>query len=625
MRRTAKRSAGCTVLVALCATLLFSASALAVPHEIGSFGCGDGLSGNPAPCVGKEKADGTPDEESLAPDALAVNEATGDVYIVDKADDAVDVFSSTGSFESQIFVPAGSFEFASEPDIAVDNSSNPATEGNVYVAPGWVGSKAFAFDSTGSLLWQVEGFVEPCGVAVDPSGNPWVMDYQEGLRRYNASTGAVENGGKAISGISNRCRIAFDSTGDILAVYSGAPQKYHINGESAEPLVEYPGETIMDVAVDLSNDNVFGMRTVSGSFGAVAWESDGTPLDYNAFNGAHEGFGPGGPGITADGNSHRFYMSAESGKVVIFNIARPSLTVGESGEGEGSVACDGGTCDPQYWGETEVTLAAKPEAGSVLTGWKVNGSAATCPGTGACKVKLTADTTVEAEFAFVKHTLKVKKAGAGEGTITSEPAGISCAAACSSESAEFKAEELIVLKAAGVHGKFTGWSGGGCAGVGNCVIELEADTEVTASFAPIERKLTIAKTGTGEGSISCDTGSGAGPCLSEYLDGTKVTLAASPASGSTFVGWGGACAGTAGCTIELNADSAVSASFDAKPSEGGGGGASTPPATTPPAPPVSTPPAPAPLHCKKGFKRKTVKGKARCVKVHKHRHKRKRH
>jgi hypothetical protein len=67
---------------------------------------------------------------------------------------------------------------------------------------------------------------------------------------------------------------------------------------------------------------------------------------------------------------------------------------------------------------------------------------------------------------------------------------------------------------------------------------------------------------------------------------------------------------------------------------GGGGGESPPPSsgsggasssgtvsTPPPAPaPAPTTTAPKPLHCKKGFKKKLVKGKARCVKKKTHRH-----
>ncbi|HET9198461.1 MAG TPA: carboxypeptidase-like regulatory domain-containing protein [Solirubrobacterales bacterium] len=41
--------------------------------------------------------------------------------------------------------------------------------------------------------------------------------------------------------------------------------------------------------------------------------------------------------------------------------------------------------------------------------------------------------------------------------------------------------------------------------------------------------------------------------------------------------------------------------------------------TPPPAPPVAVPAAPRRKHCKKGFRKKRVKGKVRCVKVKKHR------
>jgi hypothetical protein len=62
-----------------------------------------------------------------------------------------------------------------------------------------------------------------------------------------------------------------------------------------------------------------------------------------------------------------------------------------------------------------------------------------------------------------------------------------------------------------------------------------------------------------------------------------------------------------------------------------GGGGTTPPSsgsastsgsttTTPPPPTTAPAPSPRPLHCKKGFKKKTVQGKQRCVKKKSHRH-----
>jgi Polysaccharide lyase/Divergent InlB B-repeat domain len=81
---------------------------------------------------------------------------------------------------------------------------------------------------------------------------------------------------------------------------------------------------------------------------------------------------------------------------------------------------------------------------------------------------------------------------------------------------------------------------------------------------PTHRTLTVTPpTGSGAGTI---TGSGIscpGDCSQTYADGTAVTLSPSPAAGSTFAGWSGACSGTGSCQLTMNADKAVSGSFSA--------------------------------------------------------------
>ena len=67
-------------------------------------------------------------------------------------------------------------------------------------------------------------------------------------------------------------------------------------------------------------------------------------------------------------------------------------------------------------------------------------------------------------------------------------------------------------------------------------------------------------------------------CVQPYNNGQLVTLTAKPASGYSFAGWSGACL-AAGvnttCSVAVNADTNVTATFAAipKPSGGGGGGA----------------------------------------------------
>jgi hypothetical protein len=68
----------------------------------------------------------------------------------------------------------------------------------------------------------------------------------------------------------------------------------------------------------------------------------------------------------------------------------------------------------------------------------------------------------------------------------------------------------------------------------------------------------------GPGSVaSSPAGIGCGSdCVEGYLDGTVVTLTASPSSGSTFLGWSGACTGSAAtCTLKTVSDLSVTANF----------------------------------------------------------------
>lgn len=77
--------------------------------------------------------------------------------------------------------------------------------------------------------------------------------------------------------------------------------------------------------------------------------------------------------------------------------------------------------------------------------------------------------------------------------------------------------------------------------------------------------LSVGKSGTGTGTVSSSpAGINCGTtCTSSYSSGTTVTLTATPAAGSTFAGWSGACSGTSStCTVSMTAARAVTASFD---------------------------------------------------------------
>lgn len=82
------------------------------------------------------------------------------------------------------------------------------------------------------------------------------------------------------------------------------------------------------------------------------------------------------------------------------------------------------------------------------------------------------------------------------------------------------------------------------------------------------KALSVDTTGSGSGTvtsgpegISCDP-----TCSAEFVEGEAVTLSAKAAPGSTFAGWGGACAGTGSCKVTMSEAKSVSAEFN-----GGGG------------------------------------------------------
>lgn len=97
---------------------------------------------------------------------------------------------------------------------------------------------------------------------------------------------------------------------------------------------------------------------------------------------------------------------------------------------------------------------------------------------------------------------------------------------------------------------------------------ITADCTVKANFYRLFN-FSVAKTGSGSGTVigpyflgnAIDCGT---RCSNLIQTGSRITLTATPASGSTFEGWsGGGCSGTGTCTVTINADTTVTAKFNA--------------------------------------------------------------
>lgn len=211
----------------------------------------------------------------------------------------------------------------------------------------------------------------------------------------------------------------------------------------------------------------------------------------------------------------------------------------------------GGDCSAIFVAGSSITLTATADVNSLFTGWagcdSVNGVV--------CSVTLSASRSVTATFQALR-TLGVGGSGSGAGSVNSTPAGIACtlnAGAPGGDCSEaFVNGTVVTLTASAAPSSlFIGWNGCDSAAAAICTMTMNAQKSVVAMFAAL-RTLTVNGAGAGDGSVSSEpagvtctltAGASSGDCAELFQDGTVVTLTATAASGSTFVGWSGACSG----------------------------------------------------------------------------------
>jgi endo-1,4-beta-xylanase len=242
-----------------------------------------------------------------------------------------------------------------------------------------------------------------------------------------------------------------------------------------------------------------------------------------------------------------------------------TLTAAKAGTGSGTVTSSvggincGATCTASIASGTAVTLTATPASGSSFTGWS-----GACTGTGSCIVTMTANQSVTATFAATttNYTITVVKNGTGSGTVTSSVGGINCGSTCS---ATVAAGTVVTLSAAAASGSV--YAGSSACSSASCPVTVNGNVTVTVTFnlaTVTNYTLTVAKAGAGSGTVTSSVGGincGA-TCTASIASGTAVTLTATPASGSTFTGWSGACTGTGSCVVTMTANQSATATFD---------------------------------------------------------------
>jgi hypothetical protein len=313
-----------SALVAALAALSFATPALAKEVHAYSFSFGSEGSG-----AGQLKE----------PNGVAVNSATGDVYVADQGNNRIDEFDSNGTFIRAwgwgVGTGLGGFEECTEvlgckagtvgtgpgqldsPEtIAVDNSgsaSDPSKE-DVYVADPSNGV-VDKFSSTGKYLYKITEAAgkllgngnqrcaknsEPgvlCGVAVSPNGELWIGVSQDGIfnfsdtpenkyiaERYSAfmpnAALAVDSAENIYVAHSGGQVIKLSSTGTVLAneFYEGSAGIVVDPSEKDNLFIEHPGKSKNEEVVS----EVSAADSTLETFGAGHLDNDVTAVSYEA-------------------------------------------------------------------------------------------------------------------------------------------------------------------------------------------------------------------------------------------------------------------------------------------------------------------------------------------------------
>jgi hypothetical protein len=312
----------------------------------------------------------------------------------------------------------------------------------------------------------------------------------------------------------------------------------------------------------------------------LAWLTTGTALTLNAaadagstflgWSGACSGTGPCTVTLTGRMQVSALFrdltIPAGSSVVTIVNDnpaapATPGLggTVGVTTPGL-STTCPVSTCSYTIPNETSLQL----DGNGAFPTW-----AAGCVGSASrCSIVVAGATTITVSFptrinAITSFGVNVSRTSGGQ--ITSVPPGVKCGDQSGCAAAFAENTNVALTAVADPKYAFLGWSGD-CSGTATCTVVADATRSVVATFGSASVSLSVARTGSGRGTVSTADGSieCGGTCSAAFDRGVRVSFRADALPGSTFAGWSGACAGAGVgvCTFAPTAGATVGARFE---------------------------------------------------------------
>ncbi|MBZ4192950.1 MAG: hypothetical protein LAE24_01395 [Candidatus Contendobacter sp.] len=379
------------------------------------------------------------------------------------------------------------------------------------------------------------------------------------LKKSGAGTGTVSGGGNYVARASVKLT-AVASAGSTFAGWSASPcaATFTMPASALTCTATFTAAPSQTYALTLtksepSSGTLTGPDINCGTNCTKIYNS-GTVVNLTATPVPGSAFIGWSGGCTGSNSTCTVTMSAA--KTVKAAFSRPLLTVKKAGSGSGlitglGISC-GAYCNQSYNLNTPpITLTAKAATGSNFIAWIGCDSN---PIPSQCTVTTKAAKAVIAIFNTTTantYALTVYKTGNGLGTVASTPASLSCGANCV---VNRPIGTSLILKATPAVGSmFTGWSGGVCAGIAPCTVNMNAAKVIIANFArPV---LTVVKSGGSAAAkvYSIPAGIDCGSdCNEPYSYGSEVILVAVPGS-SSFVGWRGCTTVSAAfCMVTLN-------------------------------------------------------------------------
>lgn len=270
-----------------------------------------------------------------------------------------------------------------------------------------------------------------------------------------------------------------------------------------------------------------GLGTVTG--GGNYTHGQSTTLTAPAVGG-YTFSGWSGAGLSGTTNPIGLSVTGSNTVTASYSRNRYTVTTTTGGDGTGSVSGAG----PYDYG-ANATMTATPAVGSTFAGWSGALSGTTNPQS----FTVTGNATATATFTLKTFTLTTNTSGSGSVTAGGTyPFGT--------------VRSITATPGVGQH--FTGWSGAASGTTNPINVTIDGNETLTATFAPNRHAVSATTTGEGSGSVS-----GA----AQYSYGDAVTMTATPATGSSFVGWSGALSGgTNPQSFTVTADASVAARFD---------------------------------------------------------------